>query len=179
MKIHAVIAVASTLLILGTNAFNNPVIPRGDNPDPGAIYHNGEYYIVTTGGDPEGNKFPIHVSKDLQNWEQKGFAIPAGKISPWIGTPNTDFWAPEIHNVNGTFHLYYTARDKTGILCIAVAISDDIMGPYVDSGAPLIRQTTVGSIDATFLKVASDNYLIWKDDGNGKHPQEPTQIWAA
>ncbi len=51
MKIYTALAVASTILIIGTNAFNNPVIPSGDNPDPGAIYLNGEYYIVTTGGD--------------------------------------------------------------------------------------------------------------------------------
>lgn len=29
------------------------------------------------------------------------------------------------------------------------------------------------------MQVGTDNYLIWKDDGNGKNPQEPTQIWAA
>ena len=174
MKISFSLAAASSLLIIGADAFNNPVIPDGDNPDPGAILYNGQYYIVTTGGDSSGNKFPIHVSQDLQNWQSQGFAIPVGNISPWIGTPFTDFWAPEIHVVNGTFHLYFTARDNTGILCIAVATSDNILGPYLDSGAPLIRQTTVGSIDATFMQVGADNYLIWKDDGNGKNPQEPT-----
>ena len=174
MKIFTVLSVASSLLIIRAKAFNNPVIPNGDHPDPGAILYNGQYYMVTTGGDAAGNKFPIQVSKDLQNWQENGFAIPVGSISSWIGTPFTDFWAPEIHIVNDTFNLYYTARDKTGILCIAVATSNNILGPYVDSGAPLIRQTTVGSIDATFMQVGKDNYLIWKDDGNGKNPQEPT-----
>ena len=174
MKIFSGLALAGLVFSIEVNAFNNPVIPGGDNPDPGAILYNGQYYVVTTGGDSQGNKFPIHVSKDLKNWESKGFAIPVGKISPWIGTPFTDFWAPEIHIVNSTFHLYYTARDKTGILCIAVATSTGILGPYEDSGASLIRQTTVGSIDATYMKVGTDNYLIWKDDGNCKNPQEPT-----
>ncbi len=43
----------------------NPVIPDQDVPDPGAILVDGFYYVVTTGGDFAGNKFPIHVSSDL------------------------------------------------------------------------------------------------------------------
>ena len=36
-----------------------------DVPDPGAILVDGLYYVVTTGGDEAGNKFPIHTSSDL------------------------------------------------------------------------------------------------------------------
>jgi arabinan endo-1,5-alpha-L-arabinosidase len=42
-----------------------------------------------------------------------------------------------------------------------------------------VRNTSVGSIDATFMKVGNDNYLVWKDDSNGLTPQKPTWIWAA
>ena len=87
MRIFTGFALASFLLSIGANAFNNPVIPDGDNPDPGAIYYNCSYYIVTTGGDSLGNKFPIHASKDLQNWQRQGFAIPVGNISAWILSP--------------------------------------------------------------------------------------------
>jgi arabinan endo-1,5-alpha-L-arabinosidase len=63
-------------------------------------------------------------------------------------------------------------------LCIGVATSDSILGPYIDSGKPIIKQTTVGSIDATVFKAPDGNYLIWKDDGNGNVPKIPTWIWA-
>jgi beta-xylosidase len=111
MRIFTSVVFACSLLIIGANAFINPVIPSGDNPDPGAILYNGSYYIVTTGGDGNGNKFPIHMSTNLQDWTSQGFAIPVGNISEWIDSSSGIFWAPEIHVVNGTFNLYYTARD--------------------------------------------------------------------
>lgn len=45
------------------------------------------------------------------------------------------------------------------------------MGPYLDNGIQLARQDSMGSIDATVLhELNGDNYLVWKDDGNGKQP---------
>jgi beta-xylosidase len=167
--------IASVLLCCSAGialAFNNPVIPHQDVPDPGAILYNGSYYIVTTGGDDKGNKFPIHVSKDLQTWTQIGFALPVTHLPSWVGTPDSDYWAPEIHIIaDGQFHLYFSAREKpSNILCIGVANADSITGPYIGTAKPLIKQTTVGSIDCTILKVGSTNYLVWKDDGNGNRP---------
>jgi xylan 1,4-beta-xylosidase len=73
-----------------------------------------------------------------------------------------------LHIINGQFRVYFTARDSTGILCIGVAKADKLEGPYTDVGYPLIRQTKVGSIDATILKVPNGtHYLVFKDDGNG------------
>lgn len=109
-------------------------------PDPGAILVDDLYYVVTTGGDSAGNKFPIHVSSDLQTWTPVGYALPLAYLPSWVGTPDSDFWAPEIHQVNGTYRLYFTARDKpTNILCIGAAHSENILGPYIDSGKPLVR----------------------------------------
>ncbi|TNV76762.1 hypothetical protein FGO68_gene12719 [Halteria grandinella] len=162
------------------SCFNNPVIPNQDVPDPGAILYEGLYYVATTGGDAEGNKFPIHRSSDLQTWEHVGFAFHSHNLPTWVGTPDSDFWAPELHIVNGKFMLYFTARDKpTNILCIGAAVGQSITGPYTDVGKPLIRQEHVGSIDCTILKDGGHLYLIWKDDGNGNRPQLPTWIWAA
>jgi beta-xylosidase len=67
------------------------------------------------------------------------------------------------------------------VLCIGVATSKVITGPYLDSGKPLVRNATVGYIDATayFNDKELAWYLIWKEDGNGHVPQIPTPIWAA
>ena len=35
--------------------------------------------------------------------------------------------------------MYYTARDKTGRLCIGVAYSEAVQGPYTHQGQPLLR----------------------------------------
>ena len=38
--------------------------------------------------------------------------------------------------------MYYTATDTTNRLCIGVAYSDRPTGPYIDKGAPLLRNGT-------------------------------------
>ena len=54
-----------------------------------------------------------------------------------------DFWAPEIHFVNGTYLAYFSARQKSdNRLAIGVAISQNPtnpFGPYEDFGQPIIE----------------------------------------
>ena len=54
-----------------------------------------------------------------------------------------DFWAPEIHFVNGRYLVYFSARQKSNDrLAIGVAISQnpiDPFGPYYDFGRPIIE----------------------------------------
>jgi beta-xylosidase len=91
-----------------------------------------------------------------------------------------DFWAPEIHQLGEDyFVVYFVARDTTGMLCVGAATSESVTGPFKDIGAPLIRNDSVGYIDPTFFRVDSQNYIFWKEDGNGRNPPEKyTPIWA-
>jgi beta-xylosidase len=71
--------------------------------------------------------------------------------------------------------MYYTARQKGGVLAVAVASADHPAGPYTDHG-PLVAQA-VGSIDGFAMPDENgDLYLIWKEDGNSCHQDTP--IWA-
>ena len=45
LKIAFLLFSAASLTV---SAFNNPVIPNENNPDPGVILYNGEYYLVST-----------------------------------------------------------------------------------------------------------------------------------
>lgn len=164
---------------LPTKVFTNPLIPDQNAPDPGAIFYRGNYYVVATVQNNVSNKFPIFKSSDLQEWEHVADVFPAGHLPTWAN-PTDAFWAPEIHIINDTFKVYFAARENaTGILCIGVGSADNILGPYTDSGAPLVKNTTVGSIDATVMTLENNTYyLLWKDDGNGNNPQIPTWIWA-
>eukprot|EP00347_Sterkiella_histriomuscorum_P015473 403356894 len=173
-----VLTAAAIVSQQAVQALYNPVIYNENVPDPGALVWNGLTYVVSTAGSHEG-KFPIHRSSDLQNWQIMGYALPRDKSPSWAQSPDTDFWAPELHTFNDKFYLYFTLRDHEGVLCIGVATSDNILGPFEDSGKPLIKQQGMGSIDATVMHVdANTRYLVWKDDGNGNRPQQPTIIWA-
>jgi len=162
--------------------YQNPVIVGENNPDPGAILNplDNLYYAASTSnyaGRAE-NCFPIHQSFDLVHWKLAGYVFPIGKSPNWA---INDYWAPEIHYLNKTFLVYFAARDKSGILCIGVARSEGgILGPYIDSGKPLVRDPGVGSIDATLFynDINHKYYLYWKEDGNGLQPPKPTPIWA-
>jgi len=147
--------------------FLNPVIP-GDYPDPSIIRVDGDYYATATTSE-WAPIFPILHSRDLVNWETIGAVFQ--KRPGWsVGS----YWAPEIHESNGKFFVYYVARKKNGPLSIAVATADKPAGPYVDRG-PMISQAA-GSIDP--LPVEDENgkrYLIWKEDGNSR--KQPTPLW--
>ena len=75
--------------------------------------------------------------------------------------------------------MYFVARESaSGILCVGVATSDNILGPYIDIGAPLIKNTTVGSIDPTIMSIDNNtHYILWKDDGNANNPPISCCIW--
>jgi len=94
-----------------------------------------------------------------------------------------DFWAPEIHFVKGRYLVYFTARDASGVLCVGVAVSQSASpaGPYKDSGRPLLKNGTMGSIDASFFQYkdasgAQVALLYWKNDGNAVG--QPTYIFV-
>lgn len=142
-------------------AFINPVQGERDSPDPGVIYHEGAYYAVTTGG-WDNHHFPIWKSTTGTNFAHVGWGLPSAPS--W--TVCCDYWAPEIHLINGKFLLYFTARDKTGKLTIGAALSSNVLGPYSDRGSPLVTNSSEGVIDATVLKRGSNNYIVYKVDGN-------------
>lgn len=150
----------------------NPVIAQ-DSPDPGVLRVGDTYYMVTTSGDAP-DAFPIRTSKDLAHWTDQGAIFPNARKPAWAAS---DFWAPEIHQVGSTYVAYYTARDKTGRLCVGAASAPSPTGPYTDLGHPLVRDPHVGSIDATeFQDDDGSKYLVWKSDGNDVG--EPCHIYV-
>ena len=76
----------------------------------------------------------------MVTWQRRGWVFPRGSWPSWA---YIDMWAPEIHLVNGTFTVYFTARSKkTKKLCVGVAFSVEPrnpFGPYQDIGYPLIQ----------------------------------------
>jgi beta-xylosidase len=115
-----------------------------------------------------------------------GHVFPAGQWPRWAAK---DFWAPEIHWVNGNFLVYFSARKSMdNLLAIGLARSDfsesagylsrqtsrsrssnssNPLGPYEDLGAPLLEDP-LGVIDAHwfFDRRSQRPYFVWKTDDN-------------
>ncbi len=157
--------------------------------DP-AVFKGGEdYWLVATSNDAP-DAFPILHSRDLLHWEPKGFVFPEGHLPQWCaaGRNVADFWAPEMHKVDGEYWIVFTARQPSNALAIGLARSKGPLGPWIDNGAPLISgkpiNTTGFGYDATqpqmsggvidshlFLDDNGDKYLFWKDDTNSIWPR--------
>ncbi|KAI1283756.1 Non-reducing end alpha-L-arabinofuranosidase BoGH43B [Halotydeus destructor] len=171
------------LAVLGTSGQElvNPLIDGADNPDPGVIHYNGKYYVVTTTMAQWNlkDKFRILESDDLQTWRLVGHVFSCGKNLPSWSNCDQQFWAPELHLINGQIRLYFASNDVSkNRLSVGVATADNITGPYTSTAQPIIQNLTTGYIDATVLHTDHGNYLAWKNEGNSMRPSEPTYIWA-
>ncbi|GGJ33246.1 family 43 glycosylhydrolase [Deinococcus roseus] len=88
-------------------------------------------------GDFNFHQIPILMSEDLVHWSYQGDAF---KDKPaWVKN-DAGLWAPDIEYINGKYLLYYTASDTVaGGSAIGVATSDSPLGPWVDSGTPVVE----------------------------------------
>ena len=94
---------------------------------------------------------PMLRSQDLVTWDYQGdaFATPPSWVVPGAG-----LWAPEITYRNGQYYLYYVATDVVDSVsgepgcpsdnAIGVATSSSPLGPWVDSGRPVVAPRRAG-----------------------------------
>jgi arabinan endo-1,5-alpha-L-arabinosidase len=141
--------------------------------DPAVLKTDDGYYLVATSNDAP-DAFPILHSNDLEHWQHRGFAFPAGNEPAWTarGRRVADFWAPEMAKVGDEYWLCFTARQASNALAIGLARSHDPAGPWTDIGRPLLTGKSGGVIDShIFIDADGDRYLFWKDDSNGLWPR--------
>lgn len=144
-----------------TLSYTNPVWP-GYLADPFVFQHEGIYYAVGTGSDegngrqPDGRVFPVLRSPDLVHWTQLG-----GALEPLAAAPaSTAYWAPEVAERDGVFHMYYAADMR-----LRVAKARRPEGPYRDAGVDLFPEEKF-SIDANPFRDPRDGqwYLFFAKD---------------
>jgi len=152
--------------------YTNPLIPK-NSPDPGVTkLIDGSGWVAVTTSDyatRSGNSsaFPMYFSTDLVGWQLRSWVFTH---LTWPSWAVDSMWAPELHNVNGRYIVYYTARSINGQLSCgaAVAQSIDPFGPYLDIGRPLVEATESmgGAIDPHYFKdpESGKDYFLWKED---------------
>lgn len=92
-----------------------------------------------TGGNFNFHLIPMLRSADLVNWEYMGDAF---STRPGWVADDAGLWAPEIQFFNDQYYLYYAASWTDlpgGGSAIGVATSHSPLGPWVDSGAPVVE----------------------------------------
>jgi arabinan endo-1,5-alpha-L-arabinosidase len=170
--------------------FSNPLsiqIPTGgmvqDCPDPSIIHgqKTGDtfwYMYCTTDPlndsdkDASGNfrfhLITMHKSPDLVHWTYAGDVFSARPA--WAATAG--LWAPAIKFFNNQYYLYFAASDTSlpgGGAAIGVATSSNPLGPWVDSGTPVVMPEDAaccaGSrravIDPEVIQANGQNYIYF------------------
>jgi len=102
--------------LLTTNVAPQVIYGYGD---PAVLRVDGErgcppvYYLVCTSNDAL-DAFPILRSRTLHEWTLAGFVFPRDRHPAWAlgGTGVSDYWAPEMHRVNGRYFIYFAARES-------------------------------------------------------------------
>ncbi|XP_018330172.1 uncharacterized protein LOC108740373 [Agrilus planipennis] len=144
-----------SLLVAAASAieFTNPIVPQA--PDPWMVYYKGFYYFLATTWDNTITIRKASTLAELKNVENKVVYTFDGHTA----------WAPEIHQVDNRWYLYYAACDPNtqNYGChrnkVAESVGDDPMGPYqfkatlVDEGDPM-------ELDPTLIKIGDKYYLI-------------------
>ncbi|KAL9081566.1 MAG: hypothetical protein Q9159_007258 [Coniocarpon cinnabarinum] len=85
-----------------STTYMNPILD-GAGADPWVIQDNGWYYLTFTLTD----NITLYRSKTLTDWNHAESKV---LFNPPSGQPySTDLWAPEIHNINGSWYVIFTA----------------------------------------------------------------------
>ena len=168
-------------LLLHFGNGHNAILPNF-HADPEILYSNktGKYYIYSTtdGFNGWGGwQFSVFSSTDLINWKDEGVMLDVK--SDQVKWASGNAWAPaiiEVKQSDGTYkyYFYYSAHNpKTNRKEIGVAVSDDPVGPFVDSGAPIVtdadrpaaaRGGQAIDVDVFYDAKSKKHFLYW---GNG------------
>ena len=143
----------------------NPIINRY-LADPFILTAGGKYYLFATGKAKDGRFIQIYCSDDLARWEFVRGAVAKGKKGTWN---RKNFWAPEVMEINGRFHLYYTASTEdtpknTGNR-VGLAVSDRPDGPYEDVGVVIPD----ASLDGSPFRDADGTLYMYYTIEHGSH----------
>ncbi|WP_195398576.1 family 43 glycosylhydrolase [Bacteroides finegoldii] len=154
---------------------HNPIL-SGFHADPEILYsqQTKRYYIYpTSDGFPGwgGSYFKVYSSKNLKSWKEEKVILDMNKDVSWA---NGNAWAPciEEKKINGKYKyfFYYSANPVTNKgKQIGVATADSPLGPFTDSGKPIITSSPVGrgqqiDVDVFTDPISGKSYLYW---GNG------------
>jgi GH43 family beta-xylosidase len=142
--------------------FKNPLY---DGADPWMMKHNGKYYTCYVRGDS------ILVSEsDLMTKIEKEKAV-------FIGSAQKEklynFWAPELHYIDGKWYIYFAASTKDGTPFTGqrtrVLEAANPFGPYTDKGVVYTgddyenqtSENNVWAIDMNVFEYKSKWYAVW------------------
>jgi GH43 family beta-xylosidase len=168
----ALVTAAVTVVVPASAApgrpFTNPIKAQ-KGADPWLVWSNGNYYQIST---TFTNSLLMRKSPTLA-----GIAT-APSVQVWQDTTpsrGANFWAPELHFLNGRWYLYYSGAQVGAPCCdtqrthVLESAGSDPMGPYTYRNILTHSSLGVGGwlIDASVLQLNGSLYLMGSGFING------------
>jgi len=148
---------------------------RSEVRDPCIIRDAGRYYVVFTmhpfsarderhALDPDQGSSPgirIYSSADFTSWRDEGWLVKSGDLAENCPYKH-QFWAPEIHRLNGKFYVIFTASNwnakqfalQEGYYAF-IGVADQVTGPYRH-----ITKIPDGPCDTTLFSDAAGAFYL-------------------
>ena len=133
-------------LFNGKKPISKPLVSDQYSADPSAHVFGGKIYIYPSHDIDAGVKENDNGDHfDMRDYHVYSMDAPGGKVTdhgvaldkkdvPWAGK---QLWAPDAAFNNGTYYLYFPAKDKEGIFRIGVAKSKSPTGPFAAEAKPI------------------------------------------
>jgi GH43 family beta-xylosidase len=160
--------------------FTNPI---GAGADPWVIKDGKSYYLIES----RDNAIYVYKSQQLTSPRQNGVRVWA---APDTGWNRTNVWAPELHQIDGSWYIYYAAgRDgppftsqRAGVL---QSVGGDPQGAYIDKGMLYTGDAgtdsvNVWAIDMTVDRINGQLYAVWSGwERNASTDRTPQNLYIA
>ena len=172
----------STSTTSSSSSFSNAIVDTA-TPDPYVVLFNGQYYMTYTA---DGNRVEMWTSSTLSDFHSGSYSA----VSLWdpvsAGISITNLWAPELHDVGGTWYIYFSAADATGdanshrvyVLQGPASTEDPMSVGYALVGQLGNMPDTFG-IDATVFVLGSAYYVAWSSWPTGATDALTQELWIA
>lgn len=152
----AVLGALVGLAPLGPTEFLNPVL--GPGQDPSVVVYHGRYYFTQTS--PSATYLTVRTSSSIKTLA----SAPVDVV--WRGgedgSPRAQWWAPELHRIDGRWYIYASADDGSNAdHRLQVLEARAPLGPYRDDGE-LRTPGNRWSIDPSPLELPDGSlYMFW------------------
>ncbi|PWF47806.1 family 43 glycosylhydrolase [Massilia glaciei] len=175
-------ALACALILVSSAAalatdFANPLVRQ--RADPHVVLHTDGYYYFTATV-PEYDRIELRRARTLDELGKAEARVVWRKHAG--GPMSAHIWAPELHFIDGKWHIYFTAGRADAIWEIRLytlvnGAANPLEGEWTERG-----QLKTGwesfALDATTFAHAGQRYLVWTQRPAGKD-QKATNIYIA
>ena len=154
-------------------------LPLGGGCDPWFYEHEGKYYYCYSLGNGMGVKFSDSLATLFNAEGRRVYTAPVGEMY------SSDYWAPEMHFIDGKWYIYVAADDgKNENHRMYVFSCETPDGNYIFEGK-ISDSTDKWAIDGTVLEYKGELWFIWSgwegDEDGGQnlyiaHMDSPTHI---